>query len=75
MVAKGEEEEVGWMGSLGLIDNKVLNLEWISNGALLYSTKNCVQSLGLEHDERQYEKKECAYSGSLFCIAEFEGTL
>ena len=31
---------------------KVLYLEWINNGVLLYSTGNYVQSLGLEHDER-----------------------
>ena len=36
---------------------KLLNLEWISNEALLYSTKNHIQSLGIKHDERQYEKK------------------
>ena len=29
---------------------KLLDLEWISNGVLLYSTGNYVQSLGLEHD-------------------------
>ena len=37
VVARGEREEVGWTGSLGLIDED-LHLEWISNEILLYST-------------------------------------
>ena len=35
---KGREEGVGWTGSLGLVDNKLLHLEWICNEVLLYST-------------------------------------
>ena len=31
---------------------KLLHVEWISIGVLLYSTGNCVQFLGLEHDGR-----------------------
>ena len=31
---------------------KLLCLECISNGILLYSTGNCTQSLGIEHNER-----------------------
>ena len=29
---------------------KLLHLEWMGNGALLYSTRDCVQSHGIEHD-------------------------
>ena len=47
----------GWTGSLGLVDMKNYHLEWISIGVLLYSTGKYVQSLGLEHDGRYYEKK------------------
>ena len=36
---------------------KLLRLEWTSNGVLLYITGNCVYTLGLEHDGRQYEKE------------------
>ena len=43
-------EGVGWM--FGVVRCKVLHLEWISNGVLLYSTGNYVQSLGLECDGR-----------------------
>ena len=31
---------------------KLLHLEWISNEALLYSTGNYIQSLGIDHDKR-----------------------
>ena len=36
---------------------KLLHLEWIRNGVPLYSTGNCIQFLGLEHDRGCYEKK------------------
>ena len=36
---------------------KLLHLEWISNGVLVYSTGNYVQTFGIEHDGREYEKK------------------
>ena len=50
----GRREGVGWMEFEEFeIDRcKLLHLEWISNGVLLYSTGNNVQSLGLEHDGR-----------------------
>ena len=49
-------------GEYGLGRCKLLHLEWISNGVLLYSTGNYVQSLGLSHDGRWYEKKiMCIY--------------
>ena len=44
-------------GKLAVGRCKVLHLEWINNGILLYSTGNYIQSLGLEHDGREYEKK------------------
>ena len=43
VVAKGEGKEVGWTGSLGLIDiNYCLWNGWISNEILLCSTANYV---------------------------------
>ena len=48
-------EEMGWTGSLGLVDANYF--EWISNEVLLYNTGNYIHSLGIEHDGRQYEKK------------------
>ena len=41
----------------GVGRGKLLHLEWISNKVLLYSTGTYTQSLGIEHDGRQYEKK------------------
>jgi len=48
----GGGKGVGWMESLELVDTKtvITHLEWISNGVLLYSTGNYVQSLELKHD-------------------------
>ena len=50
VVAKGDREEVGWMGCLGLIDADYCLLEWISNEILLCRTGNYVWSLMMEHD-------------------------
>ena len=44
----GCQGEVG--GSLGLIDEKQLHSEWISNEILLHSTGNYIQSPVMEHD-------------------------
>ena len=51
MVAKEEGRGSGMEGEFGVGRGKLLH-EWISNEVLLYSTGNCVQSLGLEHDGR-----------------------
>ena len=44
------EIEVGWMGSLVLVDANLVPLEWVSNEVLLFSTGNYIQSLGIDHD-------------------------
>lgn len=51
---------------------KLLHLEWMSNAVLLYSTGNCTQPLGLEHDGRQYKKGYVhrLMTGSLCCTTE-----
>ena len=40
-----------------------LTQEWMGDGVLLYCTRNCVQSLGLEHDGKWKKKKKrmCVY--------------
>ena len=55
------ESERDW--EFGVRRCKLLLLEWIRNEVLLYSTGNYIQSLGMEHNGRQYEKKECVYVG------------
>ena len=42
----------GTDGEIGVGRYKLLHLEWICNGDLLYSIGNFVQSLRLEHDGR-----------------------
>ena len=41
-VCQQEGERVGWTGSLGLVDEKLLHLEWMGNEILLYSTGNYI---------------------------------
>ena len=56
VVAKGEGRE--WMEwEFGVSRCKLLHLECISNEVLLYSTGNYIQSLGVEYDGKEYEKK------------------
>ena len=42
----------GMDGEIVVSRCKLLYLEWISNEALLCSTGNTIQYLGIEHDER-----------------------
>ena len=45
---------------------KKKKIEWMSNEVPLYSTGNYVQSLGIDHDGRQYKKYVCV------CVCERE---
>ena len=56
---------------------RLLHLEWISNEIVLYSIGNYIQSLVMEHDGRDYEKKNVyvCMTGSLCCTAEIDRTL
>ena len=44
VVAKGEGGGSGMDWKFGIGRYKLLPLEWVGNGVLLYSTGNCVQS-------------------------------
>ena len=57
MVARGEGEEVGWTGSLGLGDANYLYIEWINNKVLLYSTENYIQYPLINHNGKEYGKE------------------
>ena len=46
----GTDEEF-WVGRC-----KLLHLKWISDEVPLYSTRNYIQTLGVEHDGIEYEK-------------------
>ena len=71
----GGGNEMG--GEFGVGRCKLLHAEWISNEVLLYSIGNYVQSLGKQHDGRQYEKKNVyiCMTGSLCCTAKIDITL
>ena len=44
--------ENGMDGEFGVNRCKLLHLEQMDNGVLLYRTGNCAKALGLEHDGR-----------------------
>ena len=47
--ARGERGERGTDRKFGIGICRLLHLEWMADGVLLYSTGKCVWSLGLEH--------------------------
>ena len=49
VVANGWREGSGMDWEFGVNRRKLLHLEWISNEILLYSTRNYIQSLVMEH--------------------------
>lgn len=62
------------MQEFGVGKCKLLYLEWISKEVQLYSTEDYVQSLGVDHEGRWYEKKNVyiCTTGSLRCTAEMD---
>ena len=73
-----KEEGEGWMDWEYVVNkHKLLHLEWISNEVLLYTTGNYMQSLEIEHDRRQCEKKSVYIymTRSLCCTAKIDRTL
>ena len=77
MVAKGDRGGSEMDREFGVSRCKLLHVEWISNETLLHSTGNAIQSLGIDHDGREYgRKKGCiCITRSLCCIAEIDTTL
>ena len=56
---KGRERD-GW--GVGVSRYKLFHLGWISNEVLLWSTRNCIQPLGIDHEGRSYKKGNvCVY--------------
>ena len=76
MVAKGEGKGSGMDGESGVGRCKLFHLGWISKEVLLYSTENSIQSPGIDHDGREYEKKNLYIMTESLCfIAEIGTTL
>ena len=72
VVAKGEGGGTGRDWELGVGRCKLLHFEWISNEVLLYSTRNSIQSPGIEHDGREHKKDNVfvCIMESLCCTAD-----
>ena len=73
--ARGWGKRMGWESEVGRC--KLLHLEWINNKVLLYSTRNYIQSPGINHNGREYYKKRLymCKTESLHCIADIDTTL
>ena len=61
MVTKGEGVGGGMEWEVGVSRCKLLYIEWINNKVLLYSTGNYIQYPMINHNRKEYLKKECVY--------------
>ena len=69
----GTEVEIKWgFGN----QKKYATFRVLSNEVLLCSTGNYIQSLVMEHDGKEYEKRNVSIcmTGSIFCTAEIYRT-
>ena len=77
MVAKGEGVGGGMEWEVGVSRRKLLYIECINNKVLLYSTENYIQYPMINHNGREYFKKNVyiCITESLCCTAEINTTL
>ena len=61
MVAKGEGERGGMEWKVEVSRCKLLDIEWISTKILMYSTGNYIQYPVINHNGKEYRKRECIY--------------
>ena len=66
---RGEGEGMDWVFGVGRC--KLLHLEWINNKVLWYSTRNYIESPGINHNGKEYLKKNVYVrkTESLCCTA------
>ena len=57
VVAKGEGTGGGMEWEVGVSRCKLLYIEWINNKVLLYSTDNYIQYPMINHNGKEYQKK------------------
>ena len=76
MVAKGEGAGGGMKWEVGVSRCKLLYLEWINNKVLLSSTENYIQYPMINHNGKEYLKKNVhiCITESLCCTAEINTT-
>ena len=77
MVAKGEGAGRGMEWEVVVSRCRLLYTEWINNKVLLYSTGNYIQYPVINHNGKEYEKKNVyvCITESLCCTAEINTTL
>ena len=77
VAAKGEEVGGGMKWEAGVSRCKLLYIEWVNNKVLLYSTENYIQYLMINHNGKEYKKKNVymCITESLCCTAVINTTL
>ena len=58
---QGGRVKGGLVWEAGVSRCKLLYIEWINNKVLLYSTENYIQYPMINHNGKEYLKKECIY--------------
>ena len=61
VVAKGERVGGGMDWEIGVSRCKLFYIEWIKNKVLLHSTENYIQYPMINHNGKEYFKKEYIY--------------
>ena len=77
MVAKGEGAGRGKDWESGISRCKLLYIGWINNKVLLYNTGNCIRYPVINHNGKEYKKRNVymCRTESLCCIVEIGTTL
>ena len=77
MVAKGQGAGGGMEWEVGVSRCKLLYMEWVNNKVLLYSTESCIQYPMINHNGKEYMKKNVyiCVTESLCCTEEINTTL
>ena len=65
VVAKGEGGRRGLDWEFGISRWKLVYIEWVNNKVLLYSTENYIQYPVINHNEKEYKKKNVYITESL----------
>ena len=71
---RGERGEKGADRDLGVGRYTLLHLEWMGDGALLYSTRKCTQFLGQEPDGK-WRKKQVYKDGWVTWKEHYKSTM
>ena len=61
MIQKEDTQGEGWSRKVGVSRCRLLYMEWINNNVLLYRAENYIQYPMINHNGKEYIKKECVH--------------